>query len=68
MFKTEKLIETKEGTKRQYNLFGLFKLDAISVLRIPFSDSEIDNYEIHGSLLDMTSSDMLMICVSCENE
>ena len=40
----------------------------ISVLRIPFSDSEIDNYEIHGSLLDMTSSGMVMICVSGENE
>ena len=30
MFKTETLIETKEGIKRQYNLFGLFKLDAIT--------------------------------------
>ena len=30
MFKTETLIETKEGTKRRYNLFGLFKLDAIT--------------------------------------
>jgi len=30
MFKTETLIETKEGTKRQYNIFGLFKLDAIT--------------------------------------
>ena len=28
MFKTETLVETKEGTKRHYNLFGLFKLDA----------------------------------------
>ena len=28
MFKTETLVETKEGTIRHYNLFGLFKLDA----------------------------------------
>ena len=28
MFKTETLVETKEGTQRHYNLFGLFKLDA----------------------------------------
>lgn len=28
MFKTSTLIETKEGIKRHYNLFGLFKLDA----------------------------------------